>query len=166
VCNIEQTTTLVSHYPSRMNSLEHNKNAARQFWDEVFNKGNFNALGKMSPDYQYNGGAQSNEAFIGWVTGLRAALPDLHVVIDEILAEDNKVALRWHMKGTASGKGGFAAGTLVEWTGTNILVNNADGFCMANDQNGQASFTHNGITLTKTDAELYSVPACTGRVAG
>jgi predicted ester cyclase len=140
-----------------MSDIAASKAGAVRFWDEVFNKCNFTDLKSMGAGYTYNGGPQSNEAFMNWVLSLHASMPDLHVVVDEILAEDNKVALRWHAKGTAVGINGYEAGTKVEWTGTNILVKHANGF--SNDQNGFALYTPLvGKPVRKDDQLIYTPP--------
>jgi len=143
-----------------MSTIEQRKDSVRRFWDEVFNKGNFDALRAMAPGYQYNGAVQDNKMFIGWVQGLRAAMPDLHIVIEDILAEDTKVAVRWHMKGTAAADGMYPKGTKVDWTGTNILVHDATtGLCISNDQNGRATYTAPGGQPIIQDAgEIYAAP--------
>ena len=50
------------------------------------------------------------EAFKAFLTGLFEGLPDATVTVDDIIAEDDKVACRWTMQGTHKGPlFGFAA---------------------------------------------------------
>jgi hypothetical protein len=64
------------------------------------------------------------------VQTLRAGAPGLHFVIEAILAEDEKVALRWRMNLPAGA--GRPAGSIV---GTNIL-SFIGGQALTNDQTG------------------------------
>lgn len=56
------------------------------------------------------------------VAGLRSAFPDLRVTIDDILAEDDRVAVRATWRGTHLGgfRGVPASGRRVEFSGTEI----------------------------------------------
>lgn len=112
-----------------------NKAAATLFFTDVFNKGNLDIVDKgLSPAYLYNGQPQSKQQVKAWVTGLRSNYPDLQFSIQAILTEDDMVALRWHMTGTASG--GPNCGKRVEATGTNILTYDKQGLGISNIQNG------------------------------
>jgi len=143
-----------------MSNVERNKATASNFFDEVFNKGNFAVLSSLSPNYLYNGATQNADGFIGWVKGMRAKMPDLNFTIDTILGEDDKVALRWRMRGTTAADGGTPGGVAIETTGTNIFTFDDQGLCLTNTQNGFASFTVPGQTpMTVTDAAIYSPPA-------
>ncbi|MGY1836422.1 ester cyclase [Blastococcus sp. SYSU DS0510] len=52
----------------------------------------------------------------------RTALPDLHVHLDDVLAEGDRVAVRWTGSGTHSGAlaGVAPTGTPVRWGGTDL----------------------------------------------
>ena len=67
----------------------------------------------------------------GWVQALRSEFSGLVFTIEAILAEDDKVALRWRMTAPASGAGG--AGYV---TATNIL-SFVGGQAISNDQTPQ-----------------------------
>ena len=143
-----------------MTNVERNKSAASSFFEQVFNKGNFSVMASLSPNYRYNGAPQKPEGFIAWVEAMRARMPDLNFVIEDILGEDDKVALRWRMRGTTAGGGATPAGVAVETTGTNILTFDPQGLCLTNVQNGYATFTAPGQQpITITDDAIYSPPA-------
>ena len=138
---------------SPMTTIERNKATASNFFAQVFNEGNFAVLSSLSPTYLYNGAPQQPEQFIAWVRGMRTRMPDLNFVIEDILGEDDKVALRWRMRGTGPG------GVAVETTGTNILTFDTQGLCLTNTQNGYASFTAPGQKpIIVTDDAIYNPP--------
>ncbi|RZU31227.1 ester cyclase [Blastococcus saxobsidens] len=53
---------------------------------------------------------------------IRTGLPDLHVHLDDVMAEGDRVAARWTGSGTHSGElaGLPPTGTVVRWGGTDI----------------------------------------------
>lgn len=117
--------------PSKTSDL--NKSLTVKFFEQVFNHENYDVVAQLlSPDYQFNGVKQAPEQTVGWAKGLHQKFPDLHFVIEAILGEDDKVALRWRMNATAGGVKGYVSGT-------NILVF-ANGRAISNDQGGGADF--------------------------
>jgi predicted ester cyclase len=137
-----------------MTTVERNRATASNFFDQAFNHSNFAVMSSLSPEYLYNGAAQQPEQFIAWVGAMRAHMPDLNFVIEDILGEDDKVALRWRMRGTT------VTGIAVETTGTNILTFDRDGLCLTNNQNGYGSFTAPGQKpIVVTDDAIYSPPS-------
>jgi predicted ester cyclase len=143
-----------------MTTVERNKATASTFFEQVFNKGDFTAMSSLSPKYLYNGEPQNPQAFIAWVGAMRSKMPDLHFAIEEILGEDEKVALRWRMRGTTVGSATAPAGVAIETTGTNIMTFDTQGLCLTNTQNGYGSFTVPGQPpVIITDDAIYSPPA-------
>src|SRR5574338_772951 len=85
-----------------------NTDVFRRVIDEGFNRGNFDAWDDCFPahiiEHQY--GLPSTLAqFKQAIAGLRAAFPDLHLEIDEMVASDDKVWAR--MTGTGTHRGPF-----------------------------------------------------------
>ena len=85
---------------------EQNKQIARRLLDELWNRADFAVVDDLVPD-DYNGhesaeihGPEGAKAF---VAGLRAAFPDLHLTVEDQLAERDKVVTRWTMRGTHKG---------------------------------------------------------------
>lgn len=114
-----------------MFKAQHYKKLAEQFWNEVLNEQNYELVPKLlSPDYKFNGVATPPPATIGWVKSLHQKYPDLKFTIEDILADEHKVALRWRLTATdpASGLRGYH-------TGTNIIVFKDDQ-AITNDQGG------------------------------
>jgi predicted ester cyclase len=81
-----------------------NKAIARRYFDEILNKGSAAAVDSIiaadvvfrNPPAVVKGIAE----FRKLVASLRGAFPDLHFTLEDELAEGNKVATRWVMRGT------------------------------------------------------------------
>jgi steroid delta-isomerase-like uncharacterized protein len=88
-------------------STEKNKAAIRRFIEEAVNKGNLAVLDEiMAPDYVYHSfqevkGAEGMKQFI---TMMRTTFPDLHITIDDMVAEGDMVAYRFTLRGTFKGE--------------------------------------------------------------
>lgn len=88
---------------------EQNKTQVRNFVEEVWNKGNFEAVDKyFAADFtDYNpaipnqpqGAAGARQVFMAF----KSAFPDLHFTIEDILVEGDKVVWRWSSTGTNTG---------------------------------------------------------------
>lgn len=103
---------------------DQNKANTIEFFMQVFNQGDVGLISSLlSPDYKYNGQPSSVADNVGWVNSLRAKFPGLQFSIESILAEDDKVALRWRLTVQA----GFTM------TATNILTF-VGGKAVTNDQ--------------------------------
>ena len=78
-----------------------NKRNIDKLFHSSFNQGDLGLLDEMvSPDYVGPQGDKGPAGFRGIVVGLRTAFPDIHYTIDEVVAEDDRVAVRWHWTGT------------------------------------------------------------------
>ena len=118
-----------------MFGAKHNIELARKFWGDVLNGQNVALVPVLlSPKYKFNGHPSTSDATIAWVKGLHAKYPGLQFTIEDILADEHKVALRWRLDVTdpASGKKGY-------FTGTNIIVVEG-GQALTNDQGGGTDF--------------------------
>ena len=88
-------------------SIEENKQAARQFFEQIWNQKDESAIERFIPE-----DAKGNDADFGsgregfrhqwkqWVT----AFPDLHFEIVDLIAEGDKVLTRWILTGTHQGE--------------------------------------------------------------
>ena len=82
---------------------EQNKQTVRRLMDEFWNKQNFDVADQMfAPDavYQTEGVTQSYAEVKAAFMQTRHAFPDMRVSVDDLLAEGDKVVLRWTALGT------------------------------------------------------------------
>lgn len=113
-----------------------NKALMARFFQQVFNEGDMAIVDAViGPDYKYNGHPTSAADTKAWAQSLRSKYPDLHFVIETMLGEDDKVALRWRMLCTDP-----QSGQKVSATGTNIIVI-VNHQAISNDQGGGNEFT-------------------------
>lgn len=80
-----------------------------RWYEEVWNKGRVSAIDELM-------------AFKSFHAAYRNAFPDLNVVVDDTIAEDDRVVLRWTATATHAGDGlEFpASGKKVQFTGISI----------------------------------------------
>lgn len=89
--------------------LEQNKASVQRFCEELVVKGNLAVAGDLlAPDFVLYHTASPQpikgiEGYKSFLTAYRNAFPDLTANIDDILAEENKVALRATLQGTQKG---------------------------------------------------------------
>lgn len=83
-----------------------NSDVFRRVIEEGFNRGNFDAWDDCFPptiqEHQY-GHPPTLAEFKQTIAGLRRAMPDLHLVIDELIASGDKVWARMTARGTNRG---------------------------------------------------------------
>ena len=80
----------------------------RRFMEEVFNKGNLTAADEfMSADFvehdPFPGQGPGLQGLKQGLAAFRQAFPDLHIGIDDMIADGEKVVIRSTMKGTHKG---------------------------------------------------------------
>ena len=91
-------------------SAEVNKALARRVLEEMFNKGNLDVADELlAPDYVDHDPAMPEdihgpEGFKQYVSGYRSAFSDLHLEIEDQIAEGDKVVTRWTGTGTHDGE--------------------------------------------------------------
>jgi steroid delta-isomerase-like uncharacterized protein len=89
-------------------STEDNKAVARRAFD-VINTGNLEVVDELiAPEYVYTApGTPEVRGPEGWkqlISTYRAAFPDLHMTVDDVMTEGDKVAVRWSATGTHRGE--------------------------------------------------------------
>lgn len=89
-------------------SVEENKASARRFYELVFNQQNLNAIDDyLTPDivdYSLPPGAPGGIEGVRQTIGMfLTGFPDLHLTLEDFIAEGDKVAVRWTMRGTHQG---------------------------------------------------------------
>ena len=110
---------------------EENKALLRRWFDEVWNKGRAEAIDEMfAADGVAHGLADSPEAPLQGPTGFRpfyevfrGAFPDVDVVVEDMIAEGDKVAARCSVRAKHSGDhlGIAASNAPVDFTGISIV---------------------------------------------
>lgn len=91
-------------------SAAENKALARRVFEQMFNEGNLDvadelfAPGYVDHDPSLPQDVHGPEGFKEYVGMYRAAFPDLHVQIEDQLAEGDRVATRWTGTGTHNGE--------------------------------------------------------------
>jgi predicted ester cyclase len=108
---------------------EEHKAIARRFFEEVWNKQNLDAIDDIfAATVLLNGQPVARDAFRQLVTARRAAFPDVHVTVEDQVAEGDKVSTRRTWQATHQGpyRGVAPTGKRVKWTQISI-VRFADG---------------------------------------
>jgi steroid delta-isomerase-like uncharacterized protein len=111
-------------------SIEQNKDLVRRYVEEVSNRQNLDSVEELIAEnytHHRDNGATSDvrgPAYIKQnVSSTRAAFPDAHFTVNEMIAEGDKVAYRWTATGTHQGEymGIAATGKRITITGTTVL---------------------------------------------
>ena len=108
-------------------STEQNKANARRFYEEVWNQGNLAVADELNAinfvDESLQPPIRSLEDLKHFVTMYRTAFPDAHFTIEDIIAEGDKVAVRFTATGTHQGDlmGIAPTGKHVTATGISII---------------------------------------------
>ena len=116
---------------SEQNNLEANKQLVRRWFEEVWNKGRGDAIAEMLADDAVVNGLSEDAAqplrgpagFLPFHAQFREAFPNIEVVVEDAIAEDDKVAVRFSVRGKHQGDSlGFkATGATTEFDGIAIV---------------------------------------------
>jgi steroid delta-isomerase-like uncharacterized protein len=120
---------------------------------EAINTGRVDLLEKfVAPDYiEHSEGFRGVEAFREQITAFRAAFPDLHVSVDDLLTDGDRFASRTTVTGTHTGDlMGMPA------TGQAISVEAVD---IGRIENGQAKERWGGLNMYSMLTQLGVIPA-------
>ena len=120
---------------------------------EAVNTGDVGLLDKfVAPGYiEHSEGFQGVQPFRQQITAFRAAFPDLHVTIDDLLVEGSRFASRTTVTGTHTGDlMGMPA------TGKRISVEAVD---IGRVENGQAQERWGGLNMYALLTQLGVIPA-------
>jgi steroid delta-isomerase-like uncharacterized protein len=89
-------------------SIEENKNAVGRMFEEVMNQGNLQAVDELvADDYRLTdppGFPPGKEGLRALATMYRTGAPDLHMTVEDMIAEGDQVAVRWTATGTQTGE--------------------------------------------------------------
>jgi steroid delta-isomerase-like uncharacterized protein len=103
------------------------KDIARRLLDEAFNSGNLDVIDELiDPDLVYHtpdGDIRGLEGARQLVIAMRSDFPDFHVAVNDVIAEGDKVVVRFTDTGSYQGDdfGVTATGKHVTWTGVDIF---------------------------------------------
>ncbi|MGV3560080.1 ester cyclase [Larkinella arboricola] len=87
-----------------MNRAEQNKTTVRRLYEEIIRFGKLEQLENIVDDeFTGIGPGKGAAAFAEAVRELRQGFPDLEWTVHDVLAEGDKVAIRWSWKGTHRG---------------------------------------------------------------
>jgi steroid delta-isomerase-like uncharacterized protein len=110
---------------------EENKELVRRWFEEVWNQGRAEAIDELFDENGIAHGLSEDPArpitgpreFRPFHTMFREAMPNMIVVVEDLVAEDDKVAARCSVRGKHEGEflGRAATGAPVEFTGITIV---------------------------------------------
>ena len=110
-------------------SIEANKALVRRFYETLWNRWDYAAIGGiLTPDVVFRGslGVQKSghAGFVEYAEYVRAAFPDFHNRIEELIAEDEKIAACLTYTGTHEGEifSVPPTGRRIEYTGVAIFL--------------------------------------------
>ncbi len=90
-----------------MRASDHNKSLVRRWVTELWNKGNLAVASEIfSSTYVHRTPVATFSdlaAFLQMVSDFRVGVPDVQVVIQDLMAEDDKLVFRWQLTGTHRG---------------------------------------------------------------
>jgi steroid delta-isomerase-like uncharacterized protein len=89
--------------------LDHNKSAVRRYYDEVLNAGAIDVLDEIAVENYvehdpFPGMGDGRDQLKMRAAGLRAAFAPCTFRLDDVIAEDDRVVVRWTSHGTHSGE--------------------------------------------------------------
>jgi predicted SnoaL-like aldol condensation-catalyzing enzyme len=116
--------TVIAQDATPTSGLEANKALASRFHEELFDQGKQAAAAEiLTPDFVWHAPPQEifvtgPEAVNAVATELRAFIPDYVLTEDDVIAEGDRVVIRWTLTGTAQTEAG---GVPVIYTGIDIF---------------------------------------------
>ena len=80
----------------------------KKVWEEIWNQGKMELVDEIfSPDIIRHDPNRTElhgiEATKNFIRKMRESFPDLHITLDDVIAENNKVVTRYHFNGTHLG---------------------------------------------------------------
>jgi steroid delta-isomerase-like uncharacterized protein len=110
-----------------MSTLEENKALVRRFFEELWNQGNMTVADELlAPTHVHHfpdGDVDGPDGVKQLVSMLRTAFPDFHMRTDDVIAEADKVVMRFTIRGTHQGEGmgSSPTGKVITYTGIDIF---------------------------------------------
>lgn len=83
---------------------DRNKATVRKLYEEILNTGKLEILNKIiSEEYTGVRGEKGAPGFAETVNSIRIGFPDIKWTVEDLIADGNKVVIRWTWKGTNTG---------------------------------------------------------------
>ncbi len=111
-------------------STEQNKTLVRRYWDEAWNNGNLAVMDELvatdfdghplPSDPNFGSGPEGQKRLVGLYRG---AFPDMRMTIDDMVADGDRVVVRWTARGTNTGEMMEIPATGKSATVTGIIIN-------------------------------------------
>ena len=141
---------------SQANNLEEHKALIRRWFEEVWNKGRAEAIAEMmSEDCVCHGLSEDSQplhgaaGFLPFHAQFREAFPEIKVVVEDVIAEGDKLSARCSVSGRHTGDSlGFKA--------TNLSVD-FDGIGMARIRDGKFVEVWNNFDFMKMYKQLGAI---------
>lgn len=106
-------------------SIEENKALAMRFYDEILNGRKMDVADEiLSLQYvDHSAAAPGLENFKMYLLMITSVFPDIYVTVEDMFADDHKVAVRLTIRGTQSGsfRGFPATAGQATWSGMDII---------------------------------------------
>ena len=107
---------------------QENKAIVRRLVEEVWNRGSLEAVAEIIADDYVRHGDQPGtppgpQAYRDTVATFRASFPDLHMIVEDLMADGDKVVGRWVVRGSQRGQlmGIEPTGRCVEFGGIFVV---------------------------------------------
>jgi predicted ester cyclase/heme-degrading monooxygenase HmoA len=95
------TNKTINNYTTMTKTIQMNKEVVRTLYEQCLNKRNMKLLHEVvSPDYIGIRGVKGAQGFEEPVAQLIQSFPDIQWDIQELIAEDNQVVVKWKWEGT------------------------------------------------------------------
>ena len=104
-----------------------NKELAKRFFEEVWNKSRRGAIAELlAPNaviYESGEAIRGPEGFYPFFDRMQATFSDIHISFNDVMADGDKVCLRWsaEMRHTGNGLGVPPTGKILHTTGITIV---------------------------------------------
>ena len=135
-----------------------NKQVVRRWFDEVWNKRDASAISRMFAAERVARGLTEGgqdlvgpERFLAFHQAFMNAFADLHITMDDLIEEDDRIAARWHCTGTLTG-----TGLGIPPTGKRMTMN---GMSIARVQNGRIIEAWNTVDFLGMHRQLGTLAA-------
>lgn len=85
-------------------SAVNNKELVRGLYEDFINRGRLDVLDQLvADDYEGPDGARGPSAFRANIASVRAGFPDIQFRVEDLIAEGDRVVVRWSWVGTHAG---------------------------------------------------------------